>query len=123
LFIAAILATGIAAVLLAAGYHLNGVTVLVNNASAANLSSVEVRFAGGTNPLPRLGAGATFKSKVRPCRESALMLAFVDVDGRAHATEVDVYLEPGYGGSIEITVGRNAQVTWSNKSTTRWFLP
>lgn len=92
-----------------------GVVVSVANTGTAPLSAVEVRYTGGTVRVPALAPGAAHHSRIAPTSESHLDLAFTDATGRRHTREIGVFFEPGYTGSVAITVDDAGGVAWRDR--------
>jgi len=92
-----------------------GVLVTVTNAMTTEITALEVKFKGGTKLFQKLKGGETFTVKVNASNSSHLVILFRDASGNAHSSDIDVYFEPGYKGSIDITILPDGKVIWKDK--------
>ena len=93
-----------------------GIGVRVKNASTADITNLVLRFTGGNKSSPNLKAGQSFDTKLNPDGSSHLVMEFLDSVGKKHSTNVDVYFERNYHGTILITIEPDSNVRWKDET-------
>jgi hypothetical protein len=91
-----------------------GVKVTVNNASGGQITNLQIKFTGGSRSAAKLKPSESFQTKVNPNGSSHLVVEFTDASGKQHSSNVDVYFERNYGGSIQVTIDPGGKVTWKD---------
>jgi hypothetical protein len=118
---------GIPSVLVAASIALvarfgPGVSVVIQNSSAAPISAVHLEFNGGTEQIPLIRPGGSASVTVNPRGESHLELEFTQGDERRKEV-IGVYMEHDYGGTVYLTVDQAGKVGVRDKIKLVWYLP
>ena len=114
-------------------YHLTkGVHILINNASSAVLSNMELIYSGGTKHIEELNPNATFETHINPKSASHLNLIWTDPMGEKHFDLIDVYFESDYMGNVRIIINPDYEISWVDNirlaplgnigGSTRWDL-
>ncbi len=75
------------------------------------MTNLQLHFRGGSKRAANLKPTESFQAKIKPNGESDLTIEFVDVSGKQHSTNLDVYLEPSFRGRIEVTIERDGKVS------------
>ena len=91
----------------------SGNIVVLSNIGTKPLSSVVVSFSGGDCTLSVLPENSLIMNLHG---ESPISLSFVDAAGTKHGSADEIYLEPGYKGTIDVSVDSNYKVTWKNNT-------
>jgi hypothetical protein len=91
-----------------------GDLVKIENRGTKPIFKVTLGFSGGECKLDLLPQNSWRNLIVNVRGESALSLSFVDGSGAEHKKDIDVYLEPGHGGSVNIFVDSANNVTYQN---------
>lgn len=90
--------------LLISGCQSHGIEVEVSNQSGSDIKDVTLAFTGGSEILPLVRDGSTESMLIEPTGESSLTISFTDSAGNTISKQADIYLEPGYQGTISVTV-------------------
>jgi hypothetical protein len=80
------------------------IRVTVHNAGARPISRVEARMTGTTTALGEIEPSSVGLCAIRPTRESDLVVAYRDADGASRRVPVDVYVEKGSTGTIDVWI-------------------
>lgn len=102
---------GAMVILLIGGRDRPGVNVLITNNSLSSLTDLHLEFTGGKCHLAKLEASQTRSFVVKPKGESHLVLSFSDVFGKRQTKQIDIYMESGYTGKIEIGIDGMGELT------------
>jgi hypothetical protein len=89
----------------------SGIDVTIINAGKAPIHSVDLLVTGNTYPLGDIASGVSRQATVKSRGESSLKIHFIDDDGNPHRLDAGVYIEPGYRGSIEVSIKEGQIVT------------
>ncbi len=93
-----------------------GVTVSIHNDSNFIIKDIRLDFKGNTFDWAELSPHSKASIIATPKNELAdLSITFIDTSGRQHYKVIDVYVEPGYRGKLNIRVDNNNNVTWETK--------
>ena len=95
-----------------------GVTVKVTNATGTDISDLRIKFTGGLLTVSKLKHGESYSKRVNPNGESDLAVEFLDASGERRSSEIDVYFEGNFSGSVDITIGPKGKVEWKDTITT-----
>jgi hypothetical protein len=82
----------------------SGIQVTINNNDGQPLRSVVVHVTEASYKLGDIAPGASAQTVVHASGESHLEVEFKDVDGRIRRLDAGGYFEPGYRGTIQITI-------------------
>ena len=85
----------------------------VLNAGSNELRDVDVRWRGGRIHTGRLAPGQRVAESIRAAEKTSLDLSFRSADGRLHEIPVDVLIEPGSVGRVQIPIKDGPRVSWS----------
>jgi len=94
---------------------------MVINESDSPITEISVEYNGGTIELPLLNPKSKENARIFPAGETDLTLKYRDISTKEVRIEkVDVYLEPGYMGKVEIKFDINGKV--SSKVQIDWLV-
>ncbi|MBS2010082.1 MAG: hypothetical protein JST01_23740 [Cyanobacteria bacterium SZAS TMP-1] len=93
-----------------------GNVIVLTNKGEKALSDVVVSFAGGDCKLSVLPAQSNRILIMNLHGESPLSLSFTDAAGAKHGSAEEIYLEPGYKGSVDISIDSANKVIWKNNT-------
>jgi hypothetical protein len=98
----------VALLILSVGYaslqFRSGIQVTVQNTGSTDLRSIVLHVTGKQYSLGDLAPGASAKMTVYPTSESHLEIEFTNADGKQRRLNAGGYFEPGYRGTIRITI-------------------
>lgn len=77
---------------------------MLHNAGSTDLSSVVLHVTGRSYPLGDLAPRASAHATVSPTSESHLEIEFADADGKPKRLNAGGYFEPGYRGTIRVSI-------------------
>jgi hypothetical protein len=96
------------ALLLVAGlgitFFRSGIQVTIQNTGSQPLRSVVLHVTGASQSLGDISPGATARATVHATGESHLEIQFTDADGQGQRLDAGGYFEPGYRGTIDISI-------------------
>lgn len=104
LVVTAIVSVHCAALVLILPHLRPGIKVVVRNTGETALCAVVLHVTGNAHPLGDLAPSASKEATVEPTSESDLEIEFVDDGGHKLRLGVDVYIEPGYRGTIWVSI-------------------
>lgn len=78
--------------------------VTIRNTGDAPLRSVVLHVTGRSYELGDIAPGTSAEEMVNPTGESHLDVEFSDGNGRTKRLKADVYFEPGYWGTISVSI-------------------
>jgi hypothetical protein len=81
-----------------------GIEVLVQNTGGTPIRSVVLHVTGNSYPLGDLTSDASGEAVVNSTNESSLTIEFTDSDGKKQQLDADLYFEPGYRGTIRVSM-------------------
>lgn len=87
----------------------SAVEVTVNNFGNGPLRSLVLHVTGAEVPLGDLAPGTAITARVIPTGESHLEIEFLASDGQPRRLDAGGYFEPGYRGTIEVSI-RDEQI-------------
>ena len=93
-----------------------GNIVVLRNKGQKALSNVVLTFPGGESKLSLLPENSDRTLIMNLRGESGLSFSFTDWAGKKHEEYKDIYLEPGYKGSVYITIDSANHVIWENNT-------
>jgi hypothetical protein len=82
----------------------SGIQVTITNAGKAPIRSVELFVTGNSYPLGDIAPGASGKATVESTGDSHLEIELIDNDGQSKRLNAGGHFEPGYRGSIEVSI-------------------
>jgi hypothetical protein len=91
-----------------------GNVVFLKNASHKPLSNIIIKFSGGESRLETLPINADRVLIVNVRGESGLSVLFTDEYGARHEGRLNVYLEPGYKGHIDVSISPQYNLIWKD---------
>ena len=86
----------------------------ITNVSGENLSSLKLKFRGGTSLIATLKSNETARVRINPSGESGVGIEFLDSSGLLRTNYIDVYMEQNYRGTLYLTVNPGGKVTHKN---------
>ena len=112
-----ILSIGVGLLLLIGYFYWTwGVYVAITNNTDSVLKNIHISYTGGAINIEKLEPYTSYGQYVAPTSESDLELEWYDSLGTRQSRKIEVYFEPNYRRSIEITVESNNQVSWKDKT-------
>ena len=98
-------------------YRTRGVYVSVNNNTQSTLKNVVITYthAGGVIQIVALDPKMSYGKYIKPPHPGELTLEWSDSMGAKHSHMIEVYIEQGYAGSVEITVEPDNRVSATGK--------
>jgi hypothetical protein len=85
-----------------------GVRVTVENTGRQPLRAVRLHVTGASYNLGDIAVGGTAGTVVRATSESHLEIEFTDTSGRKNRLNAGGYFEPGYRGTIQVSIKEGA---------------
>ena len=82
----------------------SGIRVTIENTGTTTLESVVLHVTGASYNMGDIVPGASATARVSPTSESHLEIEFTDADGQAQRLDAGGYLEPGYRGTIRVSI-------------------
>ena len=101
----------------------SGIHVSIQNTGSQPLRSVVLFVTGTSYNLGDIPPGATAHATVHPTGESHLEIEFTDADGQAKRLDAGGYIEPGYRGTIDISIKDGVIQKNEQQIRLRWSLP
>jgi len=101
----------------------SGIHVSIQNTGSQPLRSVVLFVTGISYNLGDIPPGATAHATVHPTGESHLEIEFTDADGQAKRLDAGGYFEPGYRGTIDISIKDGVIQKNEQQIRLRWSLP
>ena len=101
----------------------SGIHVSIQNTGSQPLRSVVLFVTGTSYNLGDIPPGATAHATVHPTGESHLEIEFTDADGQAKRLDAGGYFEPGYRGTIDISIKDGVIQKNEQQIRLRWSLP
>ena len=101
----------------------SGVHVSIQNTGSRPLRSVVLFVTGTSYNLGDIPPGATAHATVHTTGESHLEIEFTDPDGQPHRLDAGGYFEPGYRGTIDISIKDGVIEKNEQQIRLRWSLP
>jgi hypothetical protein len=99
-----------------------GIHVTIQNTGSQPLRSVVLFVTGTSYNLGDIPPGATAHATVHPTGESHLEIEFTDADGQAKRLDAGGYFEPGYRGTIDISIKDGVIQKNEQQIRLRWSL-
>lgn len=90
------------------------VTVTVMNATDQRVGEIRIHYTGGAATIPELQPKEHGIARINPSGESSLHVRYVDATGVAHSKDADIYLEPGYTGTISVEIRSQGDVRFKS---------
>jgi hypothetical protein len=81
-----------------------GIYVSVANFTSKPVRTVRLLYKGGEFCVPDLEPGQTIMGTIYPLGETDLSLYVEQAEGKVTSEKIDVYLEPGYRGRVDISI-------------------
>ena len=109
------------ALALATGYFYwtRGVYVSVNNNTQSTLKNLTITYLGGVIQIATLEPKMSYGQYINPTHPTDLTLEWFDSSGAKHSNMINVYIEPSFAGSVEITVEPDNRVSVTEKVRVR----
>jgi len=82
----------------------SGIQVTLQNTGSHSLRSVVIHVTGASYSLGDIPPGSTAQAIVHPTGESHLEIEFTNLDGQIQRLDAGGYFEPGYRGTIDISI-------------------
>ena len=82
----------------------SGIRVTIDNTGTTTLESVVLHVTGASYNMGDIVPGASATARVSPTSESHLEIEFTDADGQAQRLDAGGYFEPGYRGTIRVSI-------------------
>lgn len=82
----------------------SGIRVSVENTGTSPLNQVVLHVTGASYNVGDVAPGSSAAARVRPSSESHLEIEYVDDDGNVQRLNAGGYFEPGYRGTIRVSV-------------------
>jgi hypothetical protein len=115
------------ALLLLAGlvvtFSRSGVHVTIKNTGSQPLRSVVLHVPGASHSLGDIPLGATAQATVHATGESHLEIEFTNPDGQPYRLDAGGYFEPGYRGTIDISIKDGVIEKNEQRIGLPWSLP
>lgn len=94
-------------------YLSRGINVIVENRGGESIKNLSIDFTGGNHFIGELLPQESNRAGIKPTSESDLKVSFTDSLGNNKTENIDLYIEPGYSGTIYISIdSTNGNVTW-----------
>jgi len=90
------------------------IPVFLFNSGNRPISDVHLGFSGGECKLDVLPGLCQRVLLINVRGESGVNVSFTDSDKQQHGSAMDVYLEPGYKGSINASIDSKNNVVWKS---------
>jgi hypothetical protein len=90
----------------------SGVKVTITNASDEEFTNVKIRLVGDEHCVPNLKKGDQIELYVNPKSESGLTIEYNDSHQNQQIQELPIYVEPGYGGRLDIDLYSHDNISW-----------
>src|SRR5438552_19006710 len=100
------LGSGLSLLALALGaylLHYSAIYVNLTNGTSWPVSKIQFTYRGGQLAIPQLESGASGGGYVFPSTETHLTLSY-EARGADRQEEIEMYMEPGYRGRVDIVV-------------------
>lgn len=101
----------------------SGIHVTVQNTGSEPLRSVVLHVTGGSYCLGDITPGSIAHATVHTTGESHLEIQFTDTGGQPHRLDAGGYFEPGYRGTIDISIKDDVIEKNEQQIRLRWSLP
>ena len=82
----------------------SGIRVTIENTGTTTLESVVLHVTGASYNMGDIVPGASATARVSPTSESHLEIEFTDADGKVQRLDAGGYFEPGYRGTIRVSI-------------------
>jgi hypothetical protein len=82
----------------------SGIHVTIQNTGQTSIHSVVLHVTGNSYSIGDLAPGGSKEATVNSAGESTLRIEFTDSDGKKQQLDAGVYLEPGYRGTIRVSI-------------------
>lgn len=82
----------------------SGIRVTILNTGQTSIHSVVLHVTGNSYSIGDLAPGDSGEATVTSAGESTLKIEFADADGKKQQLDAGVYLEPGYRGTIRVSI-------------------
>ena len=102
-------------------YWTRGIYVAITNNTDSVLKNINIFYTGGVINIEELEPNNSYDKYINPTGESDLELEWNDSSRTRQSSTIDVYFEPNYSGSVEITIDPNNQVSCKDKTRIRLF--
>ena len=110
-----VLLSGIVGIAILGQLRPSGIEVIVENRDPTPLKSLVLHVTGASYPLGDVPPGAVVAKRVKPTGESHLEIEFTGADGKPRRLDAGGYFEPGYRGTIRLSI-RDHQIA-TNQQT------
>lgn len=101
-------------------YLRKGVYVCIVNNTQTVLKNINITYTGGALCVKELDSHTSYGKRINPSGEANLKIEWFNLSGVKQSHIIDVYFEHNYRGSVEIVVGPNNRVSWTNKIKLPW---
>jgi hypothetical protein len=97
----------------------DGVMIKIKNNSGKSISDISIYYTGGVKKIDILSNMQVWKGTLNPRGESSLKIELFDDKNKKYFSIIDVYLENGYSGYIDIEIDSTYRMSYENhiKST------
>ena len=99
-------------ILLPIQYFGKPLVVNVKNNSNKPISNISISYSGGSFEIPELATQTSQQFEITPSGETSLMLSYYDNNAKSYDALIDIYIEQGYSGKIDISIGEDGTVSW-----------
>ena len=100
----------------------SGIHVTIQNTGSEPLRAVVLFVTGNSYNLGDIAPGGTAEATVHPTGESNLEIRFTDPDGQARRLDAGGYFEPGYRGTIRVSI-KDGEISKNEEKIRLWSLP
>ena len=101
----------------------SGIRTTIRNTGNQPLRSVVLHVTGASHSLGDIPPGATAQAIVHATGESHLEIEFTDPDGQPYRLDAGGYFEPGYRGTIDISIKDGVIEKNEQRIRLPWSLP
>ena len=85
------------------------VSMEITNMSTNDISNLSILYKGGNHKYSLLQKGENISLKITPAGESSITIEYEE-DNEKYIKDIDVYIEPGYRGNIEVIIYSNGNI-------------
>jgi hypothetical protein len=99
-------------VVLSCMYCSSGIKVKIKNKSDRPILNIKVIYSGGHNIIKHLNVADTSEFIMYPKGESTVNVEYEDSINEKYDCFIGIYLETGYSGSLDITIGEGGKMSY-----------
>jgi len=92
----------------------DGMMIKIKNNSGKSISNVSLYYTGGVKKINTLSNMQVWEGNLNPTGESNLKIELFDDKNKKHFSLIDVYLEKGYSGYIDIEIDSTYNISYKN---------